>query len=331
MAEATRKDTDNRFERGVADERRAPDDVTDLPKQSWKGVLRRTAKEFNEDKLTDWAAALTYYAILSIFPALLVLVSLIGLAGQSATNTLIDNISGIAPGAAKDILTQGIANLQKSQGAAGILFVVGLLGALWSASGYIGAFMRAANSVWEVEEGRPIWKTMPLRVGVTAVMLVLLTISALAVVITGPVARTVGNLVGLGDAAVSAWDIAKWPVLVLAVAFMIALLYYATPNVKHPKFQWVSPGSLVAVLLWIVASALFAFYVANFGSYNKTYGALGGVIIFLTWLWITNVVILFGAELNAEIERGRQIQAGVPEDKEPYLEPRDTRKWKDKD
>jgi membrane protein len=294
-------------------------------------VLKRTWSEFNDDKLTDWAAALTYYSVLSIFPALLVLISLVGLAGQSATQTLIDNMSAIAPGPAKDILTQAVQNLQKSQGAAGILFVVGLLGALWSASGYIGAFMRAANAVWEVEEGRPIWKTIPLRVAVTTVMLVLLTISALAVVITGPLAETVGNVVGLGSAAVTAWDIAKWPVLVLLVAFMIALLYYSTPNVKHPKFQWVSPGSLVAVVLWIVASALFAFYVANFGSYNKTYGALGGVIVFLTWLWITNVVILFGAELNAEIERSRQIQAGVPEDKEPYLEPRDTRKFKDKD
>jgi membrane protein len=329
MAEAT-KDTEKRFDHdGV--EGRAPDDVTDLPKRSWKDVLKRTASEFSEDNLTDWAAALTYYAILSIFPALLVLVSLIGLAGESATQTLIDNISSIAPGPATEILTQAIQNLQKSQGAAGVLFVIGLLGALWSASGYIGAFMRAANAVWDVEEGRPVWKTIPLRVAVTVVLLVLLTISALAVVITGPLAKTVGDIIGLGDAAVTAWDIAKWPVLVLLVALMIALLYYATPNVKHPKFQWVSPGSLVAVLLWILASVLFAFYVANFSSYNKTYGALGGVIVFLTWLWITNVVILFGAELNAEIERRRQIQAGVPEEEEPYLEPRDTRKFKNKD
>jgi membrane protein len=329
MAEAT-KDTEKRFDHDAV-ERRAPDDVTDLPKRSWKDVLKRTASEFSEDNLTDWAAALTYYAILSIFPALLVLVSLIGLAGESATQTLIDNISSIAPGPATEILTQAIQNLQKSQGAAGVLFVIGLLGALWSASGYIGAFMRAANNVWDVEEGRPVWKTIPLRVGVTVVLLVLLTISALAVVITGPLAKTVGDIIGLGDAAVTAWDIAKWPVLVLLVALMIALLYYATPNVKHPKFQWVSPGSLVAVLLWILASVLFAFYVANFSSYNKTYGALGGVIVFLTWLWITNVVILFGAELNAEIERRRQIQAGVPEEEEPYLEPRDTRKFKNKD
>jgi membrane protein len=340
MAEATRNDTttdegtrDQRFERDRdADERRAPDDVTDLPKQSWKGVLRRAIREFNEDKVTDWAAALTYYGVLSIFPMLLALISLLGLFGQSATQPLLDNISSIAPGPGKQIITNAIQNLQKSQGGAGILFVVGLGAALWSASGYTGAFMRASNDIWDVEEGRPVWKTIPLRVGVTGLLLVLLTISALAVVLTGPLAKRVGDLVGLGSAAVTAWDIAKWPVLILVVSFMIALLYYAAPNVKHPKFQWVSPGSLIAVVLWIVASALFAFYVANFSSYNKTYGALGGVIVFLTWLWITNNVILLGAEINAEIERGRQIQGGMrPEDKEPFLEPRDTRNMKDDD
>src|SRR3954469_8601060 len=331
MAQATRKDTDTdqRFERDATgtDERRAPDDVSDLPKQSWKGVFKRAFREFSDDNVTDWAAALTYYAVLSIFPMLLALVSLLGLFGTSATQPLIDNVGTVAPGPAKEIVTNAIQNLQKSQGAAGFAFVFGLAAALWSASGYVGAFKRASNDIWDVEEGRPVWKTIPLRLGVTGILLVLTTISALAVVLTGPLAKQVGNVVGLGSAAVTAWDIAKWPVLILIVAFMIALLYYAAPNVKHPKFQWVSPGSLVAVLLWIVASALFAFYVANFSSYNKTYGALGGVIVFLTWLWITNIVILFGAELNAEIERSRQIQAGVPEDKEPYLEPRDTRKW----
>jgi membrane protein len=335
MAEATRNDTttDKRFEHdpGV-DERRAPDDLTDLPKQSWKGVFKRALREFNEDKVTDWAAALTYYGVLSIFPMLVALISLLGLFGQSATQPLLDNISGVAPGPAKDIVTQAIQNLQKNQGAAGVMFFVGLAAALWSASGYVGAFMRASNDIWDVEEGRPVWKTIPLRLGVTAILLVLLTISALAVVLTGPLAESIGNIVGLGGTAVTVWDIAKWPVLILVVAFMIALLYYAAPNVKHPKFQWVSPGSLMAVVLWIVASAIFAFYVGNFGSYGKTYGALGGVIVFLTWLWITNNVILLGAEVNAEIERGRQIQAGMrPEDKEPFLEPRDTRKMKDHD
>jgi membrane protein len=312
------------------DERRAPNDVTDMPKESYKDVLKRSLREFKDDNVTDWAAALTYYSILSIFPALLVLISLLGLAGQSVTQSLIDNVGTVAPGPAKDIVTGAIENLQKSKGAAGFLFVAGLAGALWSASGYVGAFMRAANEVWDVEEGRPAWKTIPLRLGVTLVLLILLTISALAVVLTGPLAKTVGNIVGLGDQAVMVWDIAKWPVLVVMVSFMFALLYYAAPNVKHPKFQWVSPGGILAVVLWIIASALFAFYVANFGSYNKTYGSLGGVIVFLTWLWITNIVVLLGAEFNAELERGRQIQGGMkPDDREPFLEPRDTRKMND--
>jgi membrane protein len=330
MAEATRKDSDQRFERNGTDER-APDDVTDLPKQSWKGVLKRSLREFSDDNVTDWAAALTYYGVLSIFPMLLALISLLGLFGSSATQPLLDNIGSLAPGPAKDIVTQAVQNLQKSQGAAGVLFFVGLAAAIWSASGYVGAFMRASNDIWDVEEGRPVWKTIPLRLAVTIVLLVLLTVSALAVVLTGPLAKSIGDIVGLGSTAVTVWDIAKWPVLILVVAFMIALLYYAAPNVKHPKFQWVSPGSIMAVVLWIVASALFAFYVSNFSSYNKTYGALGGVIVFLTWLWITNNVILLGAEFNAEMERGRQIQGGMPEDKEPFLEPRDTRKMKDQD
>jgi membrane protein len=329
MSQARNTQDEKRFERDGADESRAPDDVTDLPKGSWKGVLKRTMREFSEDNLTDWGAALTYYGVLALFPALLVLISLLGIVGSSATQPLIDNVGKLAPGAATEILTTAIQNLQRNQGAAGVAFFVGLAGALWSASGYVGAFMRASNDIWDVGEGRPVWKTIPLRLGVTLLMLILLTVSALAVVLTGPLAESVGNIVGLGSQAVTVWDIAKWPVLVVIVAFMFALLYYASPNVKHPKFQWVSPGGIVAVVLWIIASALFAFYVANFGSYNKTYGTLGGVIVFLTWLWISNVVILFGAELNAEIERGRQIRAGQPEDKEPFLEPRDTRKLDD--
>jgi membrane protein len=301
----------------------APDSPAKLPKGAWIGVLKRTVKEFKRDKLTDWAAALTYYGILSVFPLLLVLVSVLGLVGQSATQPLIDNVGKVAPGPARDIVTSAIQNLQQSKGAAGILFIVGLAGALWSASGYIAAFMRASNAIWDVEEGRPIWKTIPLRVAITLVTVVLLAVVALAVVLTGPLAEQVGNVVGLGSTAVTVWDIAKWPVLIVIVSLMFAFLYWAAPNVRHPKFQWVSPGGLVAVLLWIAASAAFAFYVANFGSYNKTYGALGGVIIFLVWLWITNIAILLGAEFNAEIERGRQIEAGHPPEEEPFLAPRD--------
>jgi membrane protein len=301
----------------------APDSPAKLPKGSWGGVLKRTLREFKEDNLTDWAAALTYYGVLSVFPLLLVLVSILGLVGQSATQPLIDNVGKVAPGPAKDIVTSAIQNLQQSKGAAGILFIAGLAGALWSASGYIAAFMRATNAIWDVEEGRPIWKTIPLRVAITLVTVIVLAVLALAVVLTGPLAEQVGNVVGLGSAALTAWDIAKWPVLIVIVSLMFAFLYWASPNVRHPRFQWVSPGGLLAVLLWIVASAAFAFYVANFGSYNKTYGALGGVIIFLVWLWISNVVILLGAEFNAEIERGRQIEAGHPAEREPFLAPRD--------
>jgi membrane protein len=301
----------------------APDQPTQLPRRAWPGVFKRTFKEFKADGLTDLAAALTYYAVLAIFPMLIVLVSILGLIGNSVTQPLINNLSSVAPGAAKQIFTSAIENIQHNRGAAGALAIVGLLGALWSASGYIAAFMRASNIVWDVEEGRPFWKTIPIRLGVTLVTVILLTAAALAVVFTGSLAGKVGNLIGVGSTAVQVWDIAKWPVLAIIVAVILAILYYVGPNVRQPGFRWVTPGGVLAVILWIVASGLFALYVANFSSYNKTYGALASVIIFLVWLWITNLVILFGAELNAELERGRQIQAGLPPDQEPYLPHRD--------
>ena len=311
-----------------ADEERAPDSPAKLSAKGWFATLKRTVREFNEDNLTDWAAALTYYGILSIFPALLALVSILGLVGQSATQPLIDNLGSVAPGPAKDIVTSAIQNLQKSQGAAGVLFIVGVGGAIWSASGYVAAFMRASNAIYDVEEGRPIWKTLPTRVLTTIVLLLMLAAVAVGVTVTGPLADQIGKVLGIGSTATTVWDIAKWPVILLVVITMFAILYWAAPNVKHPKFRWISPGSVIGVVLWIVASLAFAFYVANFGSYNKTYGALGGVIVFLMWLWISNIAILLGAEFNAELERGRQIEAGHPAEKEPFLEPRDTRKMK---
>jgi membrane protein len=308
---------------------RAPESPTGLKGRSWAGVLKRTVTEYNEDNLSDWAAALTYYGILSMFPALIALVSILGLVGSSATQPLLDNLNQVAPGPAKQILTSAIQNLQKSQGAAGIIFIVGLAAALWSASGYVAAFMRASNAIYDVDEGRPIWKTVPLRVGMTLVLVVLLAISAVAVVLTGSLAKQVGNVIGVGSTAVTVWDIAKWPVLLLIVSFMFALLFWASPNAKQAGFRWVSPGGLFAVVVWVIASAAFAFYVANFGSYNKTYGALAGVVVFLMWLWISNIAVLLGAELNAELERGRRIEAGHPADEEPFVEPRDTRKLKE--
>jgi membrane protein len=310
---------------------RAPRTLSGLRAQSWGGVFKRTVSEFRQDNLTDLAAALTYYGVLAIFPAIIALVSILGLIGHSATQPLIENLGKVAPGPAKSVFTSALENLNKSQGAAGIILVAGLAGALWSASGYVAAFMRASNAIYEVEEGRPIWKTLPVRIGVTVVMVLLLAISSLAVVLTGGFAKQVGNLLGVGSSAVQVWDIAKWPVLVLLVVFMLAILYWAAPNVKHPGFRWISPGGILAVAAWLIASGAFALYVANFSSYNKTYGALAAVVVFLVWLWISNIAVLLGAEFNAELERGRAIEAGGPPNREPFVEPRDTRKMKSKE
>jgi membrane protein len=294
--------------------------------RSWFGVLKRTFTEFRADNLTDLAAALTYYGVLAIFPALIALVSILGLIGHSATQPLINNLDKLHPGSARSIFSGAIHGLQHSRGAAGVIFIAGIAGALWSASGYIAAFMRASNTVYDIEEGRPFWVTIPVRLAVTLVIVLLLAISAVAVVITGGLAGQVGKLLGIGGTAVTIWDIAKWPVLILLVSFIFSILYWASPNVKHPGFRWLSPGGVFAVVVWLIASGAFALYVANFGSYNKTYGALASVIIFLVWLRISNTALLLGAEFNAELERGRQIEAGHPPEREPFVEPRKAKK-----
>jgi YihY family inner membrane protein len=302
----------------------AADGPTDLSGGSWRDAAKRTLKEFKRDEITDKAAALTYYGVLSIFPALLVVVSLVGLAGKSVSKSLITNIRQLAPGQAKDLLITAVTNLQHSQGTAGTIAVVGLVTAIWSASGYVAAFMRASNVIYDVEEGRPIWKTLPIRVAVTVVTLVILSVSAVTVVVTGTLARKAGDVVGAGSTAVTVFDIAKWPILLIIASLLFALLYWASPNAKQ-GFRWVSPGGIAAILIWLAASAGFALYVANFSSYNKTYGSIAGVVIFLIWLWISNIAVLLGAEFNAELERGRAIVAGHPETEEPYVELRDTR------
>jgi membrane protein len=275
-------------------------------------TLKRTLTEFSEDNMTDWAAALTYYGLLAMFPALIALVSILGIFGDPATTTkaITDIVTKLGPGSAAQTFAGPIKQITESKSAAGILFFVGLGTALWSASGYVGAFMRAANIIYETPEGRPFWKLRPQQMAIAFVMVVLLAVSALAVVVTGGLARQVGNVIGLGDTAVMVWDIAKWPVLLLVVSFMFAVLYWAAPNVRQPRFRWLSPGGIAAVLIWVAASAAFAFYVANFASYNKTYGALGGVIVFLVWLWISNLAVLIGATLNAELARGKELAEG---------------------
>lgn len=308
---------------------RPPKSPSELGRRSWWGVLTRTVAGFRQDNLSDWAAALTYYGILSIFPALLALVGILGLFGSSTTQPLIDNLNTLAPGPARQILTTFLRETQRNQGGALLALIGGVAVALWSASGYVAAFMRAANVAYDVGEWRPVWKTLPLRLAVTAALVVLLAVSAVFVVFTGNLANKAGDILGVGHGAVVAWNIAKWPVLVLIIVLVFTLLYWAAPNVRQPGFRWVMPGSALAVVVWIVASAAFAVYLANFGSYNKTYGSLAAVVIFLVWLWLTNTAILLGVEFNAELARGRAIQAGHPAGREPYVEPRDTRKRPD--
>ena len=307
----------------MAREDKAPDHPGELSGRSWKEILKRTVKEFRDDNLTDWAAALVYYGVMSLFPMLIVLIALLGLVGQASTiNTMIDSLRTAGLGDVANSVEQPLNDIVANKGGAGALLGFGLLGSLWSASGYIGAFMRASNAVYEVEEGRPFWKLRPLQIAITLVGVFLLSLVSIAVVVSGPIAEAVGSALGLGDTAVSVWGVAKWPVMLIVVMAMIAALYYVAPNVRQPKLRWVSPGGVVAVLAWVLASAAFGFYVSNFGSYNKTYGTLGGVITFLVWMWISNLALLFGAELDSELERERELKLGLPAEDELRLRPR---------
>jgi membrane protein len=290
----------------------------------WRAVLRRTIHEFRDDNLTDWAAALTYYGVMSLFPMVLVLVALLGLVGQypKTSDALLRIINDIGPSSAVDTFRKPIQGVVQSKGGAGALLGVALLGSLWSASGYVGAFMRANNVVYEVEEGRPFWKLRPLQVAITLLVVFLITLVSIGIVITGPIARAVGDEVGLGNEAVTLFNILKWPVIVLVLLTIIGVLYYVAPNVKQRGFPWITPGGVLAMVMWAAASAGLAFYAAKFGSYQKTYGTLGGVILFLVWLWVSNLALLLGAELNAELERGRELEAGLPAEDELQLPPR---------
>ncbi len=278
-----------------------------------KETFKRTISEFREDNLTDWAAALTYYGVLSLFPALIALVSIIGLFGdpEGTTDALSDIVSDLGPSSAADTFRGPIESITANRSTAGVLFFAGLAGAIWGASGFVGAFMRASNVIYEVEEGRPFWKLRPLQIAVTLAMVLLAAVASVALVLSGPLATSVGEAVGLSDAAVDIYQIAKWPALALVLLTLTSLLYYVAPNVRLRGIRWVTPGSLLALAVWGVASALFALYVGNFGSYDKTYGTLGGVVSFLVWLWITNIALLLGAQLNSELERGRELDAGI--------------------
>ena len=304
-----------------------PDSPTDLRKPSWGFAVKGAVREFMDDQCTDLAAALTYYAVLASAPALLALVSILGLVGdgQKAVDSVLQSVEGVVPSSTLSIiepLVENAANTDK----AGFALVIGVVLALWSASGYVGAFSRSMNRIYEIEEGRPIWKLRPVMLGVTVITVLLAGLVVGSLVLSGPIARQVGELVGLGDTAIAVWQVAKWPVALLLVVILVALLYHLTPNIKQPKFRWVSPGAILAILVWVVASAAFGLYLGSgLSNYGATYGTLAGVIIFLLWLWLTNLALLLGAELDAEVERSRELQSGMPAEERIQLPPRDTR------
>jgi membrane protein len=288
---------------------------TRLPRHTWKDTLVRTKSEFKRDKLQHWAAALTYYSVLSLFPALLVLVSLVGLFADPAgvTRMMTSTVSQLGPSTAAKTFAGPIHSITASRGTAGVMFVVGVAAALWAASGYVSAFADAANAIYEVDEGRPFWKLRPLQLAVTFVLILLAALVALGLVLSGPIVHAAGSALGISDTALTVWRFAKWPVMVVLVLVIFGALYYSAPNARVTGVRWITGGAVLALVLWIVASVVLALYVGNFGSYNKTYGSLAGVVVFLLWLWITNLAILLGAEFNAETERAKQLHAGVPE------------------
>lgn len=299
---------------------------------SLRATLKRTVTEFMEDGMIDWAAALTYYGLLSLFPALIALVSIIGLFADpgATTEKITEIVSGLGPDAASNTFAGPIESITSDRGASGFTFAFGLALSIWAASGYVGAFIRASNVIYETREGRPFWKLRPLQLAVTITMILIFALLVIGLVMTGPVVRAVAEPFGIGATALSIWNIAKWPVMVLLALIIFAVLYRSSPNARLPGFRWIMPGAIAALLIWALASAAFAEYVTHFGSYNKTYGALGGVVSLLVWLWISNLALLFGAELNSEIERKRQFGRGEPgaEEKlqlEPKAPPKDRR------
>ncbi|MUN62599.1 YihY family inner membrane protein [Kocuria sediminis] len=304
-----------------------PSSPTQITGLSWSYVLRRTVHEFRRDECTDSAAVLTFFAVLSVFPALLAVVSLLGVVGQAeeTVGTILRLLheSGV-PAEAVAVLEGPIRELAESS-AAGPALVTGLVGALWTASAYVRAFGRSMNRIYEVEEGRPFWKLYPLMVGVTLVLVALAVGMMLVVLLSGPVAERLGELVDLPGSTLRLWQAARGPVVLALLSFVVALLYSTTPNVRQPRFRWLGIGSVTAIVVMAAATAGFSSYVSRFGNYNTTYGAIGGVIVLLLWIWIMNTVLLAGAEFNAETERARRLQAGIAAEEDLLLPPRDVR------
>ncbi|MET7375432.1 YihY/virulence factor BrkB family protein [Micromonospora arida] len=305
-----------------------PRRMRQLSWRTWRGVLVRSVQNFVNDNCSDWAAALTYYGVLALFPSAIVVVALVGLVsdGERTLDTVVDLANQVGAGAVLSDDEGGVLKVIRSvvleQSNPKLLLSFGLLGALWSASGFIGAFTRASNAVYGVTEGRPVWRLRPLQIGLAAITLVLLAVVALGLIVSGPVTDAVGDLINAGGLARTTWRVAKWPVLAMIMMVLLSMLFWIAPNVRQPRFRWLTPGGAVALISWAAASFGFGLYVANFGSYNTTYGSLGAAIAFLVWLYLSNSALMLGVQINSEVQRGRQLQAGDPDPDEPVLPPR---------
>jgi membrane protein len=287
---------------------------TDLTARAWWHALRDAGKAFRDRDLTDNAAALTYYSVLSLFPFLVVLVSLLGVLGSpQSIDGMLRIVEDLGSESAVDTVRPVIENIVENSAEAGVALVLGIAAGLWSASGYIGAFIRTANEIYDVEEDRAFYQLRPVQLLMTLVMTIIVAFVLIGLVLTGPLSQAIGDELGLGETAQTIYSIVKWPVLFGVVVLVIGLLYRFSPNARHEGLRWVLPGSLVATVLWLAASAGFSFYVANFGSYSGTYGSLAGAIVFLIWLWLTNLAVVFGAQFAAELERtGAAAERSTP-------------------
>ena len=286
----------------------------DLPDGAWRRIARRTFDQYQADGITNLAAALTYRSILSLFPGLIALVALLGVLGQypQTFDAVLKIVASFAPPSTVQTVSVPVRQIILHKGGAGALLGAGLAGVIWAASGYVGTFSWAANVLWEAKRGRSWYRQWPFNVAVTLVALVLITAVLLALVLSGPIANSVGRQLGVGSTGLTIWSIARWPAIVAVVTFMISGLYYVAPNVRPPSWRWLTPGAILAVVAWAVASLGFAVFLANFGSYNKVYGTLGAIVTFLIWVWLANVAALLGIELDAEVERERELAVHEP-------------------
>lgn len=308
---------------GMTDTRRAP--TARRRARTVRMVLVRSVGEFLRDRGPDLAGALTFYGVLSLFPAILVVVSLLGVLGQGerTVDAVMEMLSDVAPAAVLDPVRGPVQALVTTH-AAGFALVAGVVIALWTASRYVRALGRAMNVVFGVEEGRPLWKLVPAALMLTTLLVVLVVMGGLALVFTGPVAETVGGWIGLGDTALAVWSVAKWPGGLVSAVLALAILYRFAPNVSGRRFHWISLGALAALVVIGVATAGFGVFVSAFGTFNRTYGSLAGIIVFLFWLWLVNIGVLYGARLDAEVMRVRQLRAGLPAEEQLQVTPRDT-------